>query len=212
VADQQESTEQGSGEAKSTAELKGDGALELSEEEKKHLLVALLEQSKGFATAVLLVAGAALSLSVTVFAKIAADSVEPLNSLGWLKASWVFFAATMLAQVFTILTSIHAIRSTLRTGVYATRWGRVTEFLNWAIGVALALGTLCLVVFSWQNVGGAMAAKKTELVTGKDLRPKKGTGEVTLSYVPTKPGGGKGGGGSSGGGGAAAGGKGGKGK
>lgn len=125
---------------------------ELDDEAMRHLNQAHLEQAKSYGTAVILVAGAALSLSVAVFTRGAGPGVAFVG-VGWLKASWGFFAFAMLTQVFTLLTSLHAIRKTLSTGAYESTWGEVTEFLNWAIGIMLGVGFVSMIVFAFQNVG-----------------------------------------------------------
>lgn len=129
-----------------------DTSPELPAEEAKHLSQALLEQSKGFATAVLLVSGSALSLSLTWFTKLGTTPGVELEGVPWLKAAWVLLGVAMLTQVFTVLTSMHAIRSTLTTGEYNTRWATVTDGLNWAIGALLVLGLAGLLVFAFMNV------------------------------------------------------------
>ncbi len=119
----------------------------LDPEYEKYLRTALLEQSKAFGTAVLLVSGTALSLSATVVTK----GTGTLAAKGVLVAAWVLLVLAMAAEVFALLSSMNLVTAILERRD-DSRWRLATVNLNRFIAVTLVGGFFLLLAFAGCNV------------------------------------------------------------
>lgn len=116
-------------------------------EYEKYLRTALLEQSKAFGTAVLLVSGTALSLSATFVTK----ATGTFQAKGLLAAAWVLLAVAMAAEVFALLASMNLVTAILESRDDSP-WRWVAVRLNWLIATTLVGGFCLLLAFAGCNV------------------------------------------------------------
>ncbi len=119
----------------------------LDVEYEKYLRTALLEQSKAFGTAVLLVSGTALSLSATFVTK----ATGTFQAKGLLAAAWVLLAVAMAAEVFALLASMNLVTAILESRDDSP-WRWVAVRLNWLIATTLVGGFCLLLAFAGCNV------------------------------------------------------------
>jgi hypothetical protein len=109
--------------------------------------------SRDFDRTVVALSAGALGLSIVFVQNIAPQPVHK----EWLAIAWGLFAASLIANLASFLTSQHALRWEMRhfdeEVETAGGWlGKTTIGLNWCSAVAFILGVIALVTFAYLNL------------------------------------------------------------
>lgn len=144
------------------------------------LVKAHHEASKDFDKAIITLSGGALGLSLAFVKQIAP---QPIRSSSWMMASWLLFSASLLAILFSFLTS----QATLKNGIKsldnggAEGWtglaSRATVWLNYIAALTLVAGVIALITFAWFNT-----AKEVEVIDRKESAAT----QIAPSSIPEK--------------------------
>ena len=131
-------------------------------EARKQYDDAELEVSGRYDTWILTLAGGALGLSITFLEKIAPH--PQIDTLCWLKWSWVALIVSLLAALTSLVTSQSAIRENRKELDSANderrsprfsffRWFTLlTNIFNWTSLVLFVIGTTLLCIFTFKNI------------------------------------------------------------
>ena len=129
-------------------------------DERASLNTAEKESSQFFDKSVLTLAAGALGLSLTFIDKIAKTPKE--STFPFLYLAWIFFCASLLSTLISLLTSQHACRKQreiLEKDYFEEQsvntcnlQAKVTSFLNWVSIILFILGIVGLIIFSILNV------------------------------------------------------------
>jgi hypothetical protein len=153
----------------------------VSSDEQNRLAALHVQATSAFDKLVAALSSGALALSITFVHQLAPNP----HHAGYLLASWVLFAAALVASLWSFLTSERAASAYYYAvgdgDVPRSKWEVATQVLNWAAALMLTAAVALLVLFAWKNVP-AVSPKKSPSSTAI----VKTTGNPVLRPKPAK--------------------------